>query len=585
MTRRIRGSLVGAATLCVAVSAAWLPATAAAIGTPNVQWYGGPVMPALNSNVVLWGADVATQMQTDIPAFLSAYAGASGGGLPVANNVFSALAEYSTAGTTSAATGGAHDPAQVIQYKQHYNGMTTISPTVGPGAATATVQDSDIQAELAKDIDNAVLPVPPGDGTTTDYIVLFPPKDTIELEGSFSGQEFCAYHSSFMHLGYHVIYTVMPDQEAEMGGCGTSSTVTENTDFTFSHELEDMITDPLIGESMGSNAPPLAWYSNAQENESGEIAQVAPCPSDSATQTVNGVTLTIQKFWSKLFQSCIAGDGPSTFTDPVAEFTSQTSGATASFHDASSGDNRGWFSNSWDFGDGTSGSGPNPTHTYTAPGVYNVTENVTDNDGFTAGFLAQVTIPASAFPAVSTTTTASSTAASTTAASTTAASTTAASSTAAAGSTRTTSTTTSTSSSSTHSAAAPPAVTGSGPPSTSLVGGVIVVNTGETVACPPGGAPCGVQVGATVPAAGTASASRAPKHPPKVIIVAATNQSVPAGQTRPVTFRLNHTGTSLLRKHKITAKVTITVIYAGARKAVSTRTITIREPPAKKKRR
>jgi PKD repeat protein len=36
---------------------------------------------------------------------------------------------------------------------------------------------------------------------------------------------------------------------------------------------------------------------------------------------------------------------------------------------------------SWDFGDGSTGSGSRPTHTYSAPGFYNVILTVTDNDG------------------------------------------------------------------------------------------------------------------------------------------------------------------------------------------------------------
>lgn len=37
----------------------------------------------------------------------------------------------------------------------------------------------------------------------------------------------------------------------------------------------------------------------------------------------------------------------------------------------------------WDFGDGNTGSGPTPAHTYTTDGVYNVTLTVTDNGGLT----------------------------------------------------------------------------------------------------------------------------------------------------------------------------------------------------------
>lgn len=38
----------------------------------------------------------------------------------------------------------------------------------------------------------------------------------------------------------------------------------------------------------------------------------------------------------------------------------------------------------WDFGDGTTGSGANPQHTYAEPGRYTATVTATDNDGLTA---------------------------------------------------------------------------------------------------------------------------------------------------------------------------------------------------------
>jgi uncharacterized repeat protein (TIGR01451 family) len=46
---------------------------------------------------------------------------------------------------------------------------------------------------------------------------------------------------------------------------------------------------------------------------------------------------------------------------------------------------------SWDFGDGTSGSGNQPTHAYSAVGTYTVTMVVTDNLGATATATAQIT--------------------------------------------------------------------------------------------------------------------------------------------------------------------------------------------------
>ena len=46
----------------------------------------------------------------------------------------------------------------------------------------------------------------------------------------------------------------------------------------------------------------------------------------------------------------------------------------------------------WDFGDGVTGIGENPTHTYLTKGIYTVSLTVTDNDGFTDTSTMTITI-------------------------------------------------------------------------------------------------------------------------------------------------------------------------------------------------
>ena len=52
---------------------------------------------------------------------------------------------------------------------------------------------------------------------------------------------------------------------------------------------------------------------------------------------------------------------------------------TVNFNGTGSTDDGAILSYEWNFGDGTTGTGASPSHTYAGPGVYNVTLKVTDN--------------------------------------------------------------------------------------------------------------------------------------------------------------------------------------------------------------
>jgi PKD repeat protein len=81
---------------------------------------------------------------------------------------------------------------------------------------------------------------------------------------------------------------------------------------------------------------------------------------------------------------------------PVANFTSTTSGLSATFTDSSTDSDGTIASRSWNFGDSTSSTVTNPSHTYAAAGTYTVTLTVTDNAGATNSVSKSVTVTAPA---------------------------------------------------------------------------------------------------------------------------------------------------------------------------------------------
>ncbi|NYB27075.1 MAG: Ig-like domain-containing protein [Methanobacteriaceae archaeon] len=78
------------------------------------------------------------------------------------------------------------------------------------------------------------------------------------------------------------------------------------------------------------------------------------------------------------------------FQDLIGNFTSSPgSGLDVSFTDTSTNIPYNWI---WDFGDGSEGSGPNPTHTYSAPGKYTVKLTVITLNGDSATVEKEITV-------------------------------------------------------------------------------------------------------------------------------------------------------------------------------------------------
>jgi serine protease len=78
---------------------------------------------------------------------------------------------------------------------------------------------------------------------------------------------------------------------------------------------------------------------------------------------------------------------------PIADFSYACDGSICDFDASTSDDNDGTIvSYSWDFGDGTSGSGVTAGHTFTATGTFTVTLTVTDNIGAVGNASREITI-------------------------------------------------------------------------------------------------------------------------------------------------------------------------------------------------
>lgn len=92
--------------------------------------------------------------------------------------------------------------------------------------------------------------------------------------------------------------------------------------------------------------------------------------------------------------SVIPGITPPTNQPPVARFTLSCNNGTRTcgFNGTSSTDDAGIVSYGWTFGDGTTGSGPTPSHTYAVAGSYQVTLTVTDGGGLTNSLTKTVTL-------------------------------------------------------------------------------------------------------------------------------------------------------------------------------------------------
>ena len=180
--------------------------------------------------------------------------------------------------------------------------------TITPSITGSTIDDTQIQAEISRQITAGHLPVPTTDAAgnnNTYYAVFFPPGITITQGGSSScvSGGFCAYHGTIPAGGGigELYYGVHPDMQPGSGcatGCGTSTTFGNYTAVA-SHEMVETITDAEVGIATVIG-PPLAWY----DSTNGEIGDICNAQQGSFVGG-DGQTYVVQKEWSNSQNACI----------------------------------------------------------------------------------------------------------------------------------------------------------------------------------------------------------------------------------------------------------------------------------------
>ncbi len=268
----------------------------AAASTPQLHYYGGPIMSSERWVEVVWGSGLSSENAT-LPAEVASYLTDDAADSGKTTNAFAVLAQYSTVGMT----GGSN---QVAAYDQSFAGSTQIAPSKCATATTCSLRESDVEEELESQIAAGNLPAPTGDGLSTAYLVLFP--HSVTITDNFQGvsdQQWCSEYGAtkLSNSSTHLLFAMVPDLGEPGGGCGNLSTHNENMVVQVSHQQHELITDPLIGESSGSGEePPTAWYA---KNE-GSVADI--CNQKTGLNTINGHQWEVEKIWSNAENACVA---------------------------------------------------------------------------------------------------------------------------------------------------------------------------------------------------------------------------------------------------------------------------------------
>jgi len=264
--------------------------------TPRLHYYDGPIIQSPVIVPVFWSSHVNAQLTAPTTGIAQFFADVT------QSSYWSWLKEYDTAGLSSGSN-------QAVLGGTATAGVT-LTPANCASTGICTVNDTQIQNELANQINAGVLPAPTLDCTgnsQTIYMIEFPPNvKVVGPQGAGNScTDFCAYHSTGTYNGNPLLYAALMDEftGACAQGCGNDATAMENSTDTASHELVEAVTDPDIGlVPSGNMQAPGGWYD--PNNQCGEVADICADGSVGATITVSGRSWVVQQVWSNKQNRC-----------------------------------------------------------------------------------------------------------------------------------------------------------------------------------------------------------------------------------------------------------------------------------------
>ncbi|MEP6940124.1 MAG: pre-peptidase C-terminal domain-containing protein [Rudaea sp.] len=361
--------------------------------------------------IIFYGTQWGTQTTDSNGNFV--FSGDSFGAAQAAQNMFKGIGTNGEtwsadltqwcdgAGVATGATSCPASGASYVPYQQNiYAGVWYDNSVASPASASGT-QLAQEAVKAAAHFGNTAT----GSNRHTYYIILSPHGTNPDNYQSTT-QGYCAWHD-YTGDGYGVTapggdiaFSNQPYNMDVGTSCGVgfvngaTNGKLDGYTMTLGHEWHEMMSDQFPAGGWTNHS--TGTYAG-QEN-SDECAWIAAGAAGGAANVAFSTgTFTQQASWSNDTGACaishaILTHGGGGNSPPTANFSFATSGLTATFSDSSSDSDGTISSRAWNFGDSSTSTATNPSHTYAAAGTFSVTETVTDNGGATGTVTKSVTV-------------------------------------------------------------------------------------------------------------------------------------------------------------------------------------------------